>query len=407
LTLMEETLGELEVASAAGTSAEVIRHLVELGILEPVEDRYRPDDLSRARLALALEASGVALEDVGKAIGNGGLSLRFVDLLMPKPVRLLPRSQGQVLGELGVSRELSERFRTLLGSRQVDDDEPIRSDDAELFRMVAAATATGADDEHIARALRVFVENLHRVVDVQREFIDEMVLGPAIAELGSPIEALEATSERRLRFRELGAKLLEVVHQRLVDDAVFANLVELTEAALAREGVEVREAVPPAVAFIDVSGYTRMTEEAGDQAAASQSAKLAEVVQELATPRSGRLVKLLGDGAMLHFPAASAAVRLVLDVVGDADALGLPPLHAGVNAGPMVRRDGDYFGTTVNVAARASGEAGAGDVIVTEQVVHAWSGDGGVTFEPRGPVSLKNVAQPVPLYRAVRAPDGR
>jgi adenylate cyclase len=85
---------------------------------------------------------------------------------------------------------------------------------------------------------------------------------------------------------------------------------------------------------------------------------------------------------------------------------GLPPAHVGLHAGPVVFQDGDYFGRTVNLAARIAGHAGPGQVLVSDQVV-AQCTDGAVTFEPIGPVSLKGVADPVPLHRAARrAPGG-
>ena len=84
----------------------------------------------------------------------------------------------------------------------------------------------------------------------------------------------------------------------------------------------------------------------------------------------------LVQGAMLHFPDPTSAVSFALDAVTHAGRPGLGALHAGVHAGPMVRRDGDYFGTVVNVASRVAAEAAAGEVLVTPEVVAAWEGNG-------------------------------
>ena len=98
-----------------------------------------------------------------------------------------------------------------------------------------------------------------------------------------------------------------------------------------------------------------------------------------------------------------SGLLLALDAVSSADAVGLWPLHAGVNSGPMVRRDGDFFGTSVNVASRVSDIAGPGEVVVTENVVSAVH-DNDVRFVPIGEFNLKNVGTPVSLFRAERQP---
>lgn len=106
---------------------------------------------------------------------------------------------------------------------------------------------------------------------------------------------------------------------------------------------------------------------------------------------------------MLWFPSPTPAVLFVLEATEEAEQRGIAKLHAGVNAGPVVRRDGDYFGTTVNVASRAAEHASAGETLVTQRVVDAWEGGHGIRFEPLAPAAMKNVARPVPLYRATRA----
>ena len=83
----------------------------------------------------------------------------------------------------------------------------------------------------------------------------------------------------------------------------------------------------------------------------------AQLVGEVATEHRGSIVKLLGDGVLLHFPDPGDAVRASLDLVERAPAQGLPPTHIGVNAGPMLYDQGDYFGRTVNVASRIASHA--------------------------------------------------
>jgi adenylate cyclase len=79
----------------------------------------------------------------------------------------------------------------------------------------------------------------------------------------------------------------------------------------------------------------------------------------------------------------------------------MPAAHVGVNAGPVLFRDGDYFGRTVNVASRIAGRAGPGEVPVSEATVGS-SSVAGVRFEHLGPVELKGLARPIQPFRAAR-----
>jgi adenylate cyclase len=153
--------------------------------------------------------------------------------------------------------------------------------------------------------------------------------------------------------------------------------------------------------FADLSGYTRLTEEAGDEAAAEVSLELAQLVNEAAAEHGGNLVKLLGDGAYLHFRDPADAIRTALAIVEGTAARGLPPAHVGVNAGPLLYDEGDYFGRTVNVAARIGAMAGPGQVYVGEEGV-----DGidqvGFTLVDIGRLELKGIAASVGVLEAVR-----
>lgn len=391
------------LATAAGTTTDRVAHLRELGLVQGAAGAYVPSDIVRVRLVLALEASGVSLDELGEAVRSGGLSLDFVDLLMPSPVRLLEMTHEEAGRELQVGEEMGEGVRLLLGMTAAEPSEPIRRDDAELYRLIARVREMGPSPEVMIRVFRVFVESARRIVDVQRQFVDEVLLGPAIASGLSEDEVLRSTTPTRLAYRAMGRQIWDVVLDRVIDEAVFDSVVVLMERALAREGIMSGDADRlAAIAFVELTD----TEEAGDQEAARQASKLGEFVADLTAGGRGRLVKLLGDGAMLHFPESTSAVSFALDAVASAGLHGLGGLHAGVHAGPMIRRDGDYFGTVVNVASRVAAEASSGEVLVTPEVVAAWEGNGEVRFDPFGAVTLRNVARPVDLFRARREGGG-
>ena len=154
--------------------------------------------------------------------------------------------------------------------------------------------------------------------------------------------------------------------------------------------------------FLDLTGYTRLTEERGDEVAAELAATLAGLVHRVSRKHGGRPVKWLGDGVMFHFPDPAGSVHGALDMVRQVPDAGLPPAHVGVNAGPVVLRDGDYFGRTVNLAARIAAVAEPGQVLVSDAVVATVRPEG-VRFVEIGPVELKGLGAPVVLHAAEAA----
>jgi adenylate cyclase len=178
--------------------------------------------------------------------------------------------------------------------------------------------------------------------------------------------------------------------------------VEHVEGALEAAGLHRRLDRPPAMCFLDLTGYTQLTEERGDAAAADLAARLAGLVRRSAQEHDGTPVKWLGDGVMFYFREPRAAVLAALEMVAMVGRHGLPPAHVGIHAGPVVFQDGDYFGRTVNLAARIAEYARPGEVLVSQEVVDAAKG-GPVTFTEIGPVELKGVPGTLRLYVARRS----
>ena len=180
-----------------------------------------------------------------------------------------------------------------------------------------------------------------------------------------------------------------------------AHHVDHVEAALENGGVRRRRPrSPEAAVFADLTGYTSLTERSGDEVAADVALAFAQLVSEVATRQRGNIVKLLGDGVLLHFADPGDAVRASLELAERAPAEGLPSTHIGVNAGPMLYDQGDYFGRTVNIASRIASHAQPGRVYVGESVVASVAQDG-FTLTELGAFDLKGVRDPVTLYEAL------
>ena len=153
--------------------------------------------------------------------------------------------------------------------------------------------------------------------------------------------------------------------------------------------------------FLDLTGYTRLTEERGDEAAAELAARLATLVRRSSRQYGGQPVKWLGDGVMFYFRDAGPGVLAALDMVDGVADHGLPPAHVGIHAGPVVFQEGDYFGRTVNIASRIAEYARPGEVLVSQEVVDTADGTP-VTFTEIGPVELKGVGRALRVHSASR-----
>ena len=179
------------------------------------------------------------------------------------------------------------------------------------------------------------------------------------------------------------------------------HAINHVEEALAASGLQPRLPQPPAICFVDLTGFTELTEQRGDEAAAQVAGRLAALVNDISRSRGGRPIRWLGDGGMFHFREPARAVLAGLDMAEGAPAAGLPPAHVGIHTGPVIAQDGDVYGATVNLAARIAAYAGPGQVVVSEETARR-AGDADVRFLPLGAVALKGVATPLPLYQATR-----
>jgi adenylate cyclase len=148
-------------------------------------------------------------------------------------------------------------------------------------------------------------------------------------------------------------------------------------------------------------GFTTLTRERGDESAVVAASSLQREADAAAARHGGRLVKLLGDGAMLRLDDATVGVGAALDLVGTMSGRGALSSHAGVHTGPVIERDLDVFGQTVNLASRIADAAGPGEVLASEAVAEA-ADDGAFAFERIEETDMKGLPEPVPLFRVTR-----
>jgi adenylate cyclase len=399
----QDRVTDEELAERAGTTVERVQQLADLGLLERVDGKFLRRDVMRARVVLEMEAKGIETEALAKAFASGHLTLGYIE----STVRRFPRADQtyQQLSEvMGFPLETLQRLFVAFGLPRPRSDELVREEDLPIVRSIPVLFGAGLGEGDVLRAVRIWGESARRVAQFQTHYFHNTIEAPFRRQGLGDNEAFEAAlREVGLRMGHSGEQMLGWAYRRHAEAFYAEHEFGHVESALEEAGIRRR---PPrgdeAAAFADLSGYTKLTEEAGDDVAARVSLTLAQLVSEVAAGHRGEVVKMLGDGVHFHFSDPGDAVRASLEVVHSVLPRGLPPAHIGVNAGPMIYDEGDYFGRTVNIAARIASKAGAGQVFVGEDVARTVSPDG-FRFAEAGEYDLKGIARPVRLFEAIPA----
>jgi adenylate cyclase len=405
MRVMNELSGE-ELVDRSGATAQQLRRLVDLGIITPTpQGRYRRSDIQRIRVVDALTDAGFAPEQLGELIAAGAYNLDWASVVFPEPTAQMTSTLEQTAAATGLPEGLVGRLYDAWELPRQQPGQALRADDDELLHLTAPALeAFGRDEAALLGAARQLGDSLRRLAESQVRLFHAHVEERLGAE-GHPDHSwsddLNQVAASLIASLERTVVLL---YRRHFEHYVLDVTVLRAEASLERAGLAQRRPVrPPAIAFLDLTGYTKLTEERGDRAAAELAARLIEIVHELAHRHGGRPVKLLGDGVMFHFPAPAQGVLCGLELVDRIPRIGLPRARVGLHTGPVVFQNGDYFGRTVNIAARITDYARPGEVLVSDEVVAATDGFQAARYQPVGPVSLKGLTAPITLYTAGRA----
>lgn len=396
-----ERFGVAEAAQGANVSVDELRRLVELGILKPdAEGRFTSGDVRRASLVDSLVAAGIPLDGLGAAMRSGQISLDFLDA--PAFERFSAYSDvtfGQLAERSGAPVELLMSIREAAGSAAPQPDDRLREDELPAAEMVATAVGAGMRPAALRQLMRVQGDSLRRMAETESAIWQSEVIGPAM-EAGIQADEILGADFNNQMAALMERTVVGMYHLQQTQ-AWTVDIIDGLEGMLAAAGLHSRLEHPPAMCFLDIAGYTRLTQEQGDAAAAQLAEQLGRLVQRISVKHGGRPVKWLGDGVMIHFPDPGQGVAAALEMVDAVVEAGLPPAHVGLHAGPVIFQEGDYYGQTVNIAARIAAYAEAGEVIVSQAVVDACAGTT-VTFGEVGPVELKGVAGAMPLYAAHR-----
>jgi adenylate cyclase len=384
-----------EVARELDVSPGTLRRWAREGLVPLPDNRWTPAALAHARIVARLRKRGHSLDEIRAASESGRLAYGFMEDLFP------PRGEMRSLEEAaelsGLEPALVERIWTSVGFPAPAGDE-VSDDDLQLLRYIAAALGAGFPLVAFLQLVRVYGQALARIADAEVRLFHLYVHEPLIHDGVPNLEMAEEMEGLARELLPLASPIMDHVHQRYLQHFLDQDIVGHMELEVdAGSGLDLGR-LRVAIAFADLAGYTRLTEEAGEEEAVDIIERFVEAVQDT-LPDDARVIKTIGDEVMIVGSDASA----VLDwAVGFQQLQTERPLpRIGIHQGLTLYRDGDYYGRAVNLAARVGARAAGGEVLVTRPLVEAAGSH--LEFEHIGDVKLKGFSESTELFLARQA----
>ena len=335
------------------------------------------------------------METIGDLIAQGELPFSFMDVPVMAAQPRLPSTYQDLCTQRGIGLSMVQQLHDALGFTPPAASDHVHEDDLVVIELLQQLLAVGAEEAAALRLLRTYADALRRLTQAEADLYEAQVEEPLRQAGATEQDLLDTSGMTGAQLPPLFQQTLVAVYRRHRQHVWLDHSIGHLERLLEAKGLHQRLDTPPCVCFVDLTGYTQLTEERGDEVAARVAGRLAWLVNDVARSRGGRPVRWLGDGGLFHFREPWMAVIAGLDMVERAPAVGLPPAHVGIHTGPVISQDGDVYGRTVNVAARIASYAQAGQVVVSEETAHR-SDRHALRFEPLGAVDLKGVAKPLP-----------
>lgn len=359
------------------------------GLLEGTEGAAR---MARLELLERLAGEGVPLEELREAVEGGRLTLLPVErALAGDGVRYTPR---EVAEKVGLDLEILQRTSAALGVPYPDpDDRAVTEVDLEAAKRVKAFYDAGLPEEGMLQVARTVGMATARIAEANRDLVTKTLMQPGDTERDLALR-FAAAAEHMLPLFEptlayaFRAHMLEQIRRDVIGAADLA-------------AGEMGAAPEVAVCFADLVGFTKLGEQVETEELGLIAGRLDELATSVAEPPV-RLVKLIGDAAMLVSTDVAAMVEAALRMVEAADAEGneFPRLRAGIAFGSVHVQAGDYYGRPVNLASRLTGIAKPGSVLLDEAAKDAAGESFAYSFA--GEKRLKGFDSRAKLFRARR-----
>ena len=268
------------------------------------------------------------LDALAAGVSSGSVVLDFLD--DPVYERFAATSDetfAELADRTGIALEMLGIIRESLGSPPPTPADYVRESELAIVPYVDVASRAGYAPDAIESLLRVTGDSMRRIAETEGGLFYRDILTPALARgLNSP--DLGSDEMSRLN-RETDASIIALHHGQQAH-AWLRNVVRGVGSLLVNAGLHAASERQPAICFLDITGYTRLTQERGDAAAAELAGKLARIVQAPSVGRGGKPIKWVGDGVMFFFEDPARAVEAALEMVASIRNAGLPPAHVGV-----------------------------------------------------------------------------
>lgn len=395
--MSDEGLTLKEAAERAGVRPDTLRRWAKTGVVPAPNGSagWSAAAVAQARLVARLRERGHSLDSIRQAAEQGRLAHGFIEDLFPTGRATYPYKE--VADEVGIEPALVERLWLALGLPRNALAE-LSEEDVQALRYVASVLDAGFPLVAFLQIARVYGQAMSQIADAETRLFHIYVHEPLMHE-GVPASQMAEEMENLARdLLPLASPIMDYMHQRFLQHFMEQDVVGHMEMEL-DEGTELGR-VTVTIAFADLAGYTRFTEEEGEEEALSYVERFIDAVTHT-LPDDARVIKTIGDEVMV---VGSDPVALTDWAVGFQ---GLwqerPAARIGIHHGHAIYRDGDYFGRDVNLAARVVARARGGEVLVTGPIIEDAADCSHLAFESIGSVKLKGFSEPARIGRAYQA----
>jgi adenylate cyclase len=386
-----------DAARELDVSPATLRRWVGDGLVPMPDGEWTRGSMAHARIVSRLRARGHSMEEIREASRSGRLAYGFMEDLFP------PRSPVYSLEEAaeksGLEPALLERIWSALGFSAPSIGE-ITEEDLRLLRYVAAALEAGFPLVAFLQLVRVYGQSVARIADAEVKLFHLYVHEPLMHDGVDHLEMAEEMQGLARELLPLASPIMDHVHQRFLQHFLDQDVVGHMEVEVDSDGDLDLGRLRVAIAFADLAGYTRLTEEAGEDEAVDIIEHFVEAVANT-LPDDARIIKTIGDEVMIVATDASALLDWAVGFQALQQERPLPRI--GIHRGLTLYRDGDYFGREVNLAARVGARAAGGEVLVTRPLVEAAGRH--LEFERIGEVKLKGFSESTELFLAMLAEE--
>jgi adenylate cyclase len=387
-----------DVASRAGVSAGTVRRWLKDGLIPQYEGRWTQPAAAQVRIVAKLRARGYTLDQILRANESGQLAGYVQGMFAPPEGRY---TLDQAARAANLDEALIERIYMSLGLSTLSLD-ALSEEDVEMLRYIAEMLGAGLPEHVFVQMVRVFGQTLAQIADAEVRLIHMYVHEPLMREGVPGTQIAEQMGGLVSELLPFIAPLMNYVHGRFLAHFIEQDVIGHMEAEL--DGSSPEEGrMRVVIAFADLAGYTRLTEEHGDEEAVRAVERFVEAVEH-SLPIDARVIKTLGDEVMIVGSDPVALTQWAVGFQNEVDGEAHPEPRIGIHCGEALYREGDYYGRDVNQAARVVARAAGGEVLVTRPLVDAASGAEGLDFELIGEIGLKGFSEPIELFHAL-APE--